>query len=121
MITASVVLYKTPEHQLSRLWDCIKGSSVVPHLYVVDNSPISTDHPILHDPRITYVKAERNAGYGGGHNVALRMVLESSEFHFVLNPDIHFASEELEKMIGFMHQDVNIGQLMPRVVYEDGS
>jgi hypothetical protein len=121
MITASIVLYNTPATQLKRLLDCIKRSSVISHLYIVDNSPAFVDHPVFHDPCITYVKTERNLGYGGGHNIALRRVLESSEFHFVFNPDIYFAPEELEKMIGFMRENVSIGQLMPRVVYEDGS
>lgn len=121
MITASVVLYNTPESQLSRLLDCIKRSTAVSHLYVVDNSPDVSDYLAFADSRFTYIKTGKNLGYGGGHNIALRMALELSDMHFVLNPDIHFAPEELKKMIGFMREDASIGQLMPKVVYEDGS
>jgi len=87
----------------------------------VDNSPLSAEQPVFHDPRITYIKAQRNLGYGGGHNVALRRTLEFSEFHFVLNPDVHFAPLELEKMICFMRENADIGQLMPSVVDEGGN
>jgi GT2 family glycosyltransferase len=88
---------------------------------MVDNSPVFTDDPMFHDPRVTYIRSDKNLGYGAGHNVALRRVLESSELHFVLNPDIHFGPQELEKMVQFMQEDASIGQLMPKVVYEDGS
>ncbi len=120
-ISASVVLYNTSKHQLDRLLNCIAKSSLVPHLYVIDNSPVSSNQLVSHDPRFTYIKAQKNLGYGAGHNVALRKVLETSEFHFVLNPDIHFGHEELAKMVEFMRREASIGQLMPQVVYEDGS
>jgi GT2 family glycosyltransferase len=121
VITASVVLYKTPMDQIDRLLDCIKESAILSRLYVVDNSPSPIGHPRFDDPLITYLWMEKNRGYGGGHNVALRIILQSSEFHFVLNPDIHFGHEDLQKMIGFMREKAGIGQLMPKVVYEDGS
>jgi hypothetical protein len=120
-ITASVVLYNTPEPQLTRLLDCIARSSVQVKTYLVDNSPASIDSPCLHGPGITYIKAKANNGYGAGHNIALREILDSAEFHFVLNPDIYFEPTELEKMIQFVGHDPVIGQLMPKVVYPDGS
>jgi GT2 family glycosyltransferase len=75
----------------------------------------------MHGPGITYIKAKANNGYGAGHNIALRRILESAEFHFALNPDIYFEPTELEKMIRFMGDDPVIAQLMPKVVYPDGS
>ena len=120
-ITASIVLYNTPESQLERLLDCIRGSSVELRTYVVDNSPTPVDFPCLHLPGVTYLRADTNRGYGAGHNIALRKILQTSEFHFVLNPDIYFDDTELEKMLHFIKQDSTIGQLMPRINYPDGS
>lgn len=74
----------------------------------------------FHLPNITYIKSEQNRGYGAGHNIALRKVLDGSDFHFVLNSDIYFEPMELEKMIQFMGQDPTIGHLMPRVIYPSG-
>jgi GT2 family glycosyltransferase len=121
MISASVVVYNTPHWQLDRLLRCVWASSVVSRLYLVDNSPTPADCLLYHDPRITYMCTGRNLGYGGGHNVALRRELDRSEFHFVLNPDIYFVPHELEKMIRFMREHEDVGQLMPKVLYEDGS
>jgi GT2 family glycosyltransferase len=38
----------------------------------------------------------------------------------VLNPDIHFASDILAILLGFMEQQRDIGMLAPRVHYPDG-
>ena len=120
-ITASVVLYKTSVEQLVRLYGCLSRSSRRPHLFIIDNSPKATPLPFEIPSWITYFHAEANLGYGGGHNVALRRILDTSELHFVLNPDIFFGPAELEGMIDFMDQHPEVGQLMPKVVYPDGS
>jgi hypothetical protein len=70
---------------------------------------------------ITYIRSERNCGYGAGHNIALKRVLEYSDFHFILNPDVYFAPSELEKMFVYLEQRQTIGLLMPKVLYPDGS
>ncbi len=119
-ITASVVLYNTSAAQLVRLYECLSRSTRRPYLYIIDNSPAATTLPFEPAPWITYLHAGTNLGYGGGHNVALRRILDSSELHFVLNPDVYFDGGELEKMIHFMDQHPDVGQLMPKVVYPDG-
>jgi GT2 family glycosyltransferase len=120
-ITASVVLYKTPPAQILRLYECLANSSCRPYVYVIDNSPAPTTLPFEMPPWITYIHSEANLGYGAGHNVALRQILGSSKFHFVLNPDTSFAEGELEKMVTFITQHPDVGQLMPKVIYPDGS
>jgi GT2 family glycosyltransferase len=119
-ITASVVLYNTPEAQLVRLLDCIRASSIEVQTYLVDNSPVPLSYPCLRQPGVIYRATGSNRGYGAGHNIALRQILRQSAFHFVLNPDIYFGREDLERMIRFMDSDPSIGQLMPRVLYPDG-
>jgi GT2 family glycosyltransferase len=121
LITASVVLHKTPPAQLERLLSCIKESTIAPEIYLVDNSPNPAEMPCFHLPGVNYIRANKNNGYGAGHNIALRAILDKAQFHFVLNPDIYFAPSELEKMVAFMALDPSIGQLMPKVIYPDGS
>lgn len=75
----------------------------------------------MHRPRVVYIPAKSNRGYGAGHNIAIRQVLDQGAYHFVLNPDIYFTSEELEKMVRFMEDNPAVGQLMPKVVYPDGA
>jgi GT2 family glycosyltransferase len=120
-ITASIVLYNTEESQLSRVLNCIIQSSVFDRVVIVDNSPTNSDSKLLHLPHVTYIHAGKNLGYGAGHNIAIREIIDQSEFHFVLNPDIYFEPEAIHQMIARMRQDESIGQLMPKVVYPDGS
>src|SRR5579863_5340834 len=119
-ITASIVLYNTPESQLVRLLECIEHSSISVLTYLVDNSPTALDYSCFHRPSIIYLRADKNNGYGAGHNIALRKILGSADFHFVLNPDIYFGPKELEQMVRFMRSDSTIGLLMPKVIYPDG-
>jgi GT2 family glycosyltransferase len=120
-VAASVVLYNTPFTQLSRLLNDIEHAKIFQFVYLIDNSPVPIECDLYHLPWVTYIRSESNVGYGAGHNIALRQTILSSEFHFVLNPDIYFEPEELHKMIVRMKEDDSIGQLMPRVIYPDGS
>lgn len=121
-ISSSIVLYNTDQSQLSRLIDCIELSRVIDRVILVDNSPIKLDSFFCNLPNVTYIYVGENIGYGAGHNIAIRLAIEANaDFHFVLNPDIYFKQEELEKMITRMREDSSIGQLMPKVVYPDGS
>ena len=120
-ITASIVLYNTNESQLSRVLDCIIQSTVFDRIILVDNSPTKLPSKLMHLPNLTYIHVGKNLGYGAGHNIAIRKIIDQSEFHFVLNPDIYFEPVAIHQMIGRMRQDESIGQLMPKVVYPDGS
>ncbi len=120
MITASIVLYKTSEEQLSRLINCVYLSGRIDRLYLIDNSPNPLNYPFFQQPFITFLRPNKNIGYGSGHNIALREILEFSQFHFIINPDIHFCPKEIGLMIDRMNADQNIGLLMPKVVYPDG-
>lgn len=106
---------------LDHFFQCIRSSSIKPQLFIVDNSSVPIDHPIVHEYAFKHIKNPRNLGYGSAHNVAMRMILDTSEFHFVLNTDIHFGPNEFEKMLSFMQQNPDVGQLMPKVLNEDGS
>jgi len=120
-ITASVVLYNTSTEQLKRLLNCISESGLISKVYLIDNSPVFTSSYLFELPFVHYIKSERNLGYGSGHNIALRKVLSKSEFHFVLNPDIYFQPQALQKMVDRIIKDGTIGQLMPKIIHPDGS
>jgi GT2 family glycosyltransferase len=119
--TASIVLYNTDESILSRLLDCAIRSRVFDRIILVDNSPTRIDTKLFHLPGVSYIFVGKNLGYGAGHNIAIRKIIEQSDFHFVLNPDVYFQPNELRKMIKRISQDASIGQLMPKVIYPNGN
>lgn len=119
-ISASVVLYSTPQWQLARLIDCLRHSTLPVRLYIVDNSPHPIQLPSLDGIDAICLRPARNGGYGSGHNLALRQSVNTVDFHFVINPDIAFGRDELGKMVRFIEGDTTIGLVMPRVIYPDG-
>lgn len=121
VISASIVLYNTDQYQLSRVLDCLASSKAVCRVFLVDNSPIKRDSKLFNLPNVTYIYVGENLGYGAGHNIAIRLSIESNaDFHFILNPDIYFEPDVLYQMIARMREDDSIGQLMPKVIYPDG-
>ena len=121
-ITASVVLYNTSAEMLKRLLASIKNAHIIDIVYLIDNSPMISDYDFSENNTVNYLWANQNLGYGAGHNIALRLAIQSGvNFHFVLNPDIYFEPQELSKMIERIKGDDAVGQLMPKVIYPNGS
>lgn len=62
---------------------------------------------------------ESNKGFGGGHNCVLPYL--TSEYHFVINPDIFIPNEYvLKKIVEFLNQHPEYGLLSPLIKYPDG-
>lgn len=120
-VTASIVLYKTPASQLERLLGCLASAGICKDVYLIDNSPSPLAPAARNTFGARYVWPGQNVGYGAGHNIALRAVLDSSDYHFVVNPDIHFEADALNQLVGYMEQHGDIGQLAPTIVYPDGT
>ena len=120
IITASIVLYQTNPNDLYRLLDCIHESKIINKVYLIDNSIINIDYNLSNYHLVSYIRLNKNIGYGAGHNIAIRFAQKLSTFHFVINPDIYFDALMLEKMVNRMLEDESIGQLMPKVLYPNG-
>jgi len=61
-----------------------------------------------------------NNGYVA-HNIGIRRAISGGSFcHLVLNADVSFAAEDLEKMIQIMLVNKGVGLLFPKVIYPDG-
>lgn len=120
MITASIVSYQHSTSEIRKVMDCVLGSSV-DKLFIIDNS----SHDRLREleevsERVRYIHS-MNRGYGAGHNIAIRESLElGATYHVVVNPDIYFEKGTLEKLIDFMDNHQDVGQIMPKVFYPNG-
>lgn len=121
MITASIVTFHTSHSDLSRLIDCVMASQVE-MLYVIDNSSNDELRDFVKDnTRIRYIHS-LNLGYGSGHNVAIRKSIdEEADYHVVLNPDIYWEGDVISELSRYMDDNPDVGQVMPKIVYPDGS
>ncbi|MDO4497266.1 MAG: glycosyltransferase, partial [Bacteroidales bacterium] len=99
------------------------AASPVALVYLIDHS----DKPHLLESELVGLPALRyhrhvNNGYGGGHNYAIRMAIEAgSDFHLVVNPDVWFGPEVVPQLVAFMQQHSQVGMLMPKVCFPNGS
>ena len=120
-IVGSVVVYRNPPEQVSEVIRSFLNTKLSVRLYVIDNSPEDSVRKLCTDRRITYVFNGRNLGFGPGHNIAMRASSREAHYHLVLNPDVYFESDILEKLFSFARSRPDIGLIMPKVLNPDGS
>lgn len=132
MLTASIVVHKTPAGQLQKAINCLL-SSHVDKIYIIDNSPGESLSAIaLFSPKIDYRHVENN-GFGAGHNIALREVIEPASdadnakhnegpcgFHLVMNADVCWEGNVLTPLLNFLQENPDVGMVMPKTFYPDG-
>jgi len=120
MITVSIVTYKT---DLGELRKCLGSltSPLVLRIFIVDNSRMDSIADFCRQYRnVTYIGSD-NVGYGAGHNKALRQVLDTGEkYHLVLNSDVDFEPDGLDRIVEYMDAHEDVAQLIPNTTYPDG-
>lgn len=112
--------YKNDPLILSQTIQSYLAAAPKSKLYVVDNSPTDKLRNLMHDSRIDYIFNNKNIGFGAGHNMCLRKIINSSKYHLVLNPDVYFENSVILKLTELMEQDDQIGLVLPKVYYPDG-
>lgn len=119
-ISASLVLFNNnPEQYCHAICSFLEGCEGT--LYIVDNSTPALQCHLFTHPRVRYLHAERNLGFGAAHNRAILMATGTSDVHLLMNPDISFEPHVLPEMQQFLELNPKVGALMPRVNYPDGS
>lgn len=124
MLSASIVLYKTPRSQIDSVLKSVFDSKCVSLLYIIDNSPDDRWRILENESnpqtKIRYIHNE-NLGYGEAHNIAMSEAIEKGfDYHVVLNPDIRFGEDVLPALINFMEGNKDASYVLPKVVYPDG-
>jgi GT2 family glycosyltransferase len=120
-ITASIVVYNNSIADLEKTIKSFLDSSVSGELFIIDNSPTPVAQEICEAFHCHYVFTGSNLGYGKAHNIAIRKTLSYSPYHLVLNPDVYFGPDVLEKLLNYMEENPKAGLIMPNVLYPDGT
>lgn len=122
LLTSSIVLFKNDKNILKKSILSFLKTSLNVKLFLIDNSPFDDLKYLIKDPRIEYFHNPSNPGFGAAHNIAIKKSMEiNSKYHLVLNPDVYFETGTLEKVIKYMDVNELIGNLMPKVIYPNGS
>lgn len=124
MNTSSIVTYKTSQEELQKILSSA-CNSCIDKIYIIDNSPTNESKKFIQEytnPKIEYIFGHGNIGYGLAHNIAIHKAIENkAKYHIVLNPDIEFEPNVIEVLTKYMNENEYVGQVMPKVLYPDGS
>ncbi len=120
-ISASIVVYKNDPDVLKRTILSFQRCALGGKLIVIDNSPTDIVRSLCESLGVTYIFNDANLGFGKAHNLALKNVLSDSKYHLVLNPDVYFDEDVLQPLFEFMEEHSQVGLVMPKVLYPDGS
>ena len=97
-------------------------------VWVVDNASAdgSADMVRSRFPQVNLLASERNLGFAGGNNAALRAMgfpdsaITVPEYVLLLNPDTEVLDDALFQMVGFMGRQPRAGAAVARLQYPDG-
>lgn len=121
-ITATIVTYKNDSEEIRKAVDSFLDCTLNVHLYLVDNSPEPTLGQYFCDSeKVDYYFLNANRGFGAGHNVIMKQPHKMGKYHLVLNPDITFEKGALEGLYDYMERNPDVGNVMPKVLFPDGS
>lgn len=121
-VTATIVTYKNTPEEIRTAAESFLNCSLNVHLYLVDNSPEPTLGSLYDsDSRVDYFYLNANRGFGAGHNVIMRQLPKMGKYHLVMNPDIFFPEGTIEGLFEYMENNPDVGNVMPKVLFPDGS
>jgi len=122
-LSVSIVLYKTPIHQLHRCLESLINCQSIGPIYVLDNSPSNAlKYSLPTGLDIQYYHFPKNPGYGAAHNFALNISIDDGRpYHLVINPDVYFEGDVMAPMLSYMETNLGVGQMMPMVLNTDQS
>lgn len=121
-VTVSIVVYSEELADIHRLLEDLRNNPSVRRWIVVDNGSSNEIRDAVQAMGGLYVRPGRNLGFGSGHNLALKHLANlDAPYHLILNPDIAFDASALGKLTGMMDCHPDVGLVMPRVMYPDGT
>ena len=90
-------------------------------IIIVDNNSADNTVKIIKNnfKDVKLIKNDKNIGFGAAHNIAIK--LGKGKYHLVINPDIIFTENTIEKLINFMEENTDIGLVSPKIVFPDGT
>lgn len=121
-ISITIVAYHNEEDVRNAVCSIMEHTvmDVRKKIYIVDNSIQKNTLNRLQQQfsQVTYLKMEKNLGFGKGHNYVLPQL--DSKYHAIVNPDILLKEDSLSILVNFMEKH-EIGMVVPRLLDESGN
>ncbi len=89
-------------------------------IYVCDNASSDGTPEIVEKefPSVRVIRNKDNVGFGAGHNKVIPLL--SSDYHFIVNPDIILTEDTVSSMSAFLKDNPDIAMAVPKFMYENG-
>lgn len=121
-VSACVVSYNNSKDILPTVRTVLENTKGVNlTLYLSDNG--STDDTVKlvksNFPQVIIIENKANKGFGHGHNSVINML--SSDYHFVINPDIMLNEDTVTELVEKMEKDKSIIMATPKILNTDGT
>lgn len=120
-LTASIVLYNHAPDDVQSLFERLAKDSALSEWIVVDNGGSEEACAAAERLGARCIRPDRNRGFGAGHNMALRALASASRYHLIANPDVSYEFGALNELANVMDALPEVGIVMPRILYPDGS
>ncbi len=121
-VTVSIVQYKDGIEDIAPLLRGLQQDKYVLRWVVVDNGSSDEIRDAVQEMGGIYVRPGMNLGFGRGHNLALKQLAGvDAPYHLILNPDIVFDVDALGCLADVLDSHPDVGLVMPKVLYPDGS
>ena len=121
-VTASIVLYNHSVEDAAPLFEELAKEAALSEWVVVDNGGAKDACAFAASLGARCLHPGRNLGFGAAHNLAMRSIAAvDAPYHLILNPDIRMPEGTLDELATVMSAMPQVGLLMPRVLYPDGS
>jgi GT2 family glycosyltransferase len=105
--------------------ESLKISASSSELFVVDNGSSDDTVKVVRElaneyNNIRLIVPGDNKGFGAGNNAVLPLL--DSDYHILVNPDVHIESgEQINSMISYMNEHLEVGLLSPKILNVNGS
>ena len=122
MVSISLVTYnnsKVIEKCINSIFNITNNIDF--EIIIVDNNSSDNTVKIIKNNfnSVKLIKNEKNVGFGAAHNIAIK--LGKGKYHLVINPDIIFTENTIEKLISFMEENPDVGLVSPKIIFPDGT
>ncbi len=115
MKVAVVILNWNGRELLKKFLPSVVQYSAATEVIIADNA--STDDSIdfikQHYPQVRIVQNQRNEGFAGGYNEALKTI--EADYYILLNSDVEVTADWIEPLISLMHKDKSIAVCQPKI------
>ncbi len=121
-VSGAIVTYNNADTIESCISSIIQNTTgVCFKLYVIDNCSSDGTVELIQKkfPMVEIIKSDINAGFGHGHNMALKYI--TSKYHFVINPDVVIKEDAITSMVQYMEQNADTLMITPRILNMDGT